>query len=339
MVLIILKKPHAGLYNIWYSRNTDYLTFQERREAKLAGPTYRVELSKDTGFTKAKEGAYHCIYFSHGKCYRGAECVYFHRIPLQIDENHSDSMKDVFGRERFATDREDMGGVGSFHRESRTLFISGLKNLPNLDEILYKHFSEFGEITYLKVVEEKTISFVQYRLRCCAEFAKEAMTDQALDEDEILNVRWASEDPKTGSFEEQEANPAKKSEEEKRFQAWEKMKSTNPQYFAHYETLHVDGEYPNTDSQYERQNVETKNEAPRQTKLSEKEKEYYASYSQSVSQALPNQAFQSGVDPAYMNYYQQYANYYQQLYSQYYPQQQDDVREPDPKKKGELSES
>jgi hypothetical protein len=34
---------------------------------------------------------------------------------------------DIFGRERFATDRDDMGGIGTFSRENRTLYIGRVR--------------------------------------------------------------------------------------------------------------------------------------------------------------------------------------------------------------------
>jgi len=48
---------------------------------------------------------------------------------------------------------------------------------------------------YLRVIHDKAIAFVTYYLRSSAEFAKEAMCDQHLGHGEVLNVRWATEDP------------------------------------------------------------------------------------------------------------------------------------------------
>jgi hypothetical protein len=44
-----------------------------------------------------------------------------------------------------------MGGVGSFNRDNRTLYVGGLKtNLPgvNLEELIIKHFAEWGDLEY-----------------------------------------------------------------------------------------------------------------------------------------------------------------------------------------------
>ena len=44
-------------------------------------------------------------------------------------------------------------------------------------------------------------AFVRYRHRANAEFAKEAMLGQALEHNEILNVKWAADDPNAfGTF-------------------------------------------------------------------------------------------------------------------------------------------
>jgi len=88
-----------------------------------------------------------------------------------------------------------MGGVGSFSRDNKTLYISGLRRVPNLEDQITTHFCEWGELSYVKVIYDKAIAFVRYKLRCSAEFAKEAMQDQNLDGDEVLSIRWSNEDP------------------------------------------------------------------------------------------------------------------------------------------------
>lgn len=61
-----------------------------------------------------------------------------------------DNSKDIFGRARFSTYREDMKGVGSFAKETRAIYVSDYK-LPNNDngvtqmyETLLRHFSMWG---------------------------------------------------------------------------------------------------------------------------------------------------------------------------------------------------
>jgi hypothetical protein len=45
------------------------------------------------------------------------------------------------------------------------------------------------------VLQYRSVAFVTYTLEVSAQFAKESMACQSLDGDEILNVRWATEDP------------------------------------------------------------------------------------------------------------------------------------------------
>lgn len=47
----------------------------------------------------------------------------------------------------------------------------------------------------VRVLQYRSVAFVTYVHECHAQFAKEAMACQSLDNDEILNVRWATEDP------------------------------------------------------------------------------------------------------------------------------------------------
>lgn len=44
-------------------------------------------------------------------------------------------------------------------------------------EIMWRHFSVWGEIEDINLVPNKGIAFIRYAHRCMAEFAKEAMVD------------------------------------------------------------------------------------------------------------------------------------------------------------------
>uniref|UniRef100_A0A6B2LRS3 C3H1-type domain-containing protein n=1 Tax=Arcella intermedia TaxID=1963864 RepID=A0A6B2LRS3_9EUKA len=92
--------PHTGFYNIWYDRVQDYSTWRDRRDAKLAGKRFKLDLEKDVGETMAKSTAYICLFFARGKCIHGPECKYKHAIPTYEDEAKLDTFHDVFGRER-----------------------------------------------------------------------------------------------------------------------------------------------------------------------------------------------------------------------------------------------
>lgn len=50
-------------------------------------------------------------------------------------------------------------------------------------------------LQHINVIHRKSIAFVRYRFRANAEFARVSMTNQSLGNGEILNVRWAFDDP------------------------------------------------------------------------------------------------------------------------------------------------
>ena len=58
---------------------------------------------------------------------------------------------DVFGRDKHSDYRDDMGGVGSFTRQNRTLYIGRITETRNTAEVVEKHFEEFGEIERSKL--------------------------------------------------------------------------------------------------------------------------------------------------------------------------------------------
>lgn len=60
----------------------------------------------------------------------------------------------------------------------------------------------------VKILQYRSVAFVTYVSELHAQFAKEAMACQSLDNDEILNVRWATEDP----------NPVQKVAEKRRLE-------------------------------------------------------------------------------------------------------------------------
>ncbi|KAJ1633491.1 hypothetical protein T492DRAFT_590232, partial [Pavlovales sp. CCMP2436] len=186
----------SGDYNIWFGRYSG-----ERGYARSAPAATRCHLDTDAGLTIAdhtESNAPLCLHFAHGACGYGKNCNFRHRAPLEADESSGETRVDIFGRERHATFRDDMGGVGSWQRDQRTLYIGRVCVTGAEAEVhatVWNHFSEWGEIEYCRVLMTKGCAFVSYRLRCAAEFAKEAMADQALEKDEQLNLRWASEDP------------------------------------------------------------------------------------------------------------------------------------------------
>jgi hypothetical protein len=184
------KKYHtegANEYNIWYDK---YVGDTARNAAANKDPAPdRCHVEEDAGMTRAdKTGnpSHFCLHFARGYCARGADCTYFHRLPLPVDDARCDEMYDCFGRQRHSAHRDDMKGVGSFLNPSRTLFVGGLNKAPYaspkaLEEALWRHFGEWGELENVNVIHRLSIAFPRYRLRTSAEFAKEAMSNQALD--------------------------------------------------------------------------------------------------------------------------------------------------------------
>ncbi|XP_068696039.1 pre-mRNA-splicing factor cwc2-like [Montipora foliosa] len=249
------KKMHwipegATEYNIWYDRWVG----EHWRSDKDHGPSEtKCCLETDAGFTKANiyepsgNKHYYCIYFARGCCHLGAECGYLHVIPTDKDEKRIDLAHDVFGRERHRLHKEDMGGVGTFDKECRTLYVGGLGHRTNLEKLLWTEFGEWGEIEDLRVIPRRSIAFVRYKNRVNAEFGKIAMSDQKLNNRELLNVRWAFDDP----------NP--KARKEELLRARQRVLEAASERGLLQKALvrsskppgdQVTGPYPNTDHQY-----------------------------------------------------------------------------------------
>jgi hypothetical protein len=95
---------------------------------------------------------YFCLFFARGCCPYGWECEYLHLLP-DASFVLPDNSKDCFARDKFADYRDDMGGVGSFQRINRTLYIGRIKELgsgPETEEMVRRHFKEWGDIEHSK---------------------------------------------------------------------------------------------------------------------------------------------------------------------------------------------
>ncbi|KAI3656130.1 hypothetical protein MP638_004417 [Amoeboaphelidium occidentale] len=195
-------KPAVGdgsIYNIYYGKYYIEGCGKRGDAGKMAQPaTSRCDPEKDSGITLADEIArdpFFCVFFAKGCCGKGYNCNYLHRVPNDDDEERIERTRDCFGRERHRTDREDMTGVGSFEKDNKTLHISRIgKYQEGLEEILRNNFGKFGEIVAVKILYNKNMAFVRYKNRLNAEFAKEAMNEQALERNECLSIRWAFDD-------------------------------------------------------------------------------------------------------------------------------------------------
>ncbi|EPQ52501.1 hypothetical protein GLOTRDRAFT_140228 [Gloeophyllum trabeum ATCC 11539] len=190
--------PQTGqVYNIWYNKWAG--GDREDNYSNKTKSQTRCNIRKDAGLTRANTTGmkYYCLFFARGCCPYGWECEYLHMLPDESTEL-PDNSKDVFARDKFADYRDDMGGVGSFQRQNRTLYIGRIKETgtgPETEEVVKRHFKEWGEIEKIRVLQYRSVAFVTYVSELNAQFAKEAMACQSLDNDEILNVRWATEDP------------------------------------------------------------------------------------------------------------------------------------------------
>ncbi|KAF9050775.1 hypothetical protein BDZ89DRAFT_977674 [Hymenopellis radicata] len=211
--------PQTGKeYNIWYNKWAGG-DREDSYSNKVKSQT-RCNLKKDSGLTRANTtgNKYTCLFFARGCCPYGWECEYLHCLP-DASNVLPDSAKDCFARDKFADYRDDMGGVGSFNRQNRTLYVGRIKETGvglETEEVVRRHFKEFGEIERddsetgwaVKVLQYRSVAFVTYKSEVHGQFAKEAMACQSLDNDEILNVRWATEDP----------NPTSKVNEKRRLE-------------------------------------------------------------------------------------------------------------------------
>jgi RNA recognition motif-containing protein len=94
-----------------------------------------------------------------------------------------------------------MGGVGSFLRTNRTIYVGRIHVTDDigmfiailgddkdangfLEEIVSRHFSEWGQIERIRVLNTRGVAFITYTNEANAQFAKEAMAHQSLDHNE-----------------------------------------------------------------------------------------------------------------------------------------------------------
>ena len=186
--------PQTGIiFNIWYNKWSG-----GDREDKYLSKTHaagRCNVATDSGYTRGDRipGSYFCLFFAKGLCPRGHECEYLHRLPGLHDLFNPNV--DCFGRDKHSDYRDDMGGVGSFMRQNRTLYVGRIHVTDDIEEIVARHFAEWGQIDRIRVLTARGVAFVTYSNEANSQFAKEAMAHQSLDHNEILNVRWATMDP------------------------------------------------------------------------------------------------------------------------------------------------
>ncbi|KAK8038172.1 hypothetical protein PG994_014939 [Apiospora phragmitis] len=186
--------PQTGtIFNIWYNKWSG-----GDREDKYLSKTPakgRCNIARDSGYTQADKhpGSYFCLFFARGICPKGQDCEYLHRLPGVHDLFNPNV--DCFGRDKFSDYRDDMGGVGSFMRQNRTIYAGRIHVTDDIEEVVARHFAEWGPVERVRVLNTRGVGFITYVNEANAQFAKEAMAHQSLDHNEILNVRWATADP------------------------------------------------------------------------------------------------------------------------------------------------
>jgi hypothetical protein len=186
--------PQTGtIFNIWYNKWSG-----GDREDKYLSKTHakgRCNVATDSGYTRADRtpGSYFCLFFARGVCPKGQDCTYLHRLPTLFDLFNPNV--DCFGRDKHADYRDDMGGVGSFMRQNRTIYVGRIHVTDDIEEIVARHFAEWGQVERTRVLNTRGVAFITYTNEANAQFAREAMAHQSLDHEEILNVRWATADP------------------------------------------------------------------------------------------------------------------------------------------------
>ena len=186
--------PQTGtIFNIWYNKWSGG-DREDKYLSQTAAPS-RCNIATDSGYTRGDKvaGSYFCLFFARGLCPKGHECEFLHRLPGLHD--HFNPNVDCFGRDKHNDYRDDMGGVGSFMRQNRTLYIGRIHVTDDIEEVVARHMAEWGQVDRIRVLTARGVAFVTYTNEANSQFAKEAMAHQAFDHNEILNVRWATVDP------------------------------------------------------------------------------------------------------------------------------------------------
>ena len=108
-------------------------------------------------------------------------------------------------------------------RQNLTIYVGRIHVTDDIEETVARHFSEWGEVERIRILNARGVAFVTYMNEANAQFAMVAMAHQSLDHNEILNLRWATQDP----------NPLAMAREKRRLeeQAAEAIRRALPQEF------------------------------------------------------------------------------------------------------------
>ncbi|KAG2219700.1 hypothetical protein INT45_001872 [Circinella minor] len=214
------RKPEGGTYNIWHNR---WKGLERDWSKKGARAKFKCDPARDSGETVGSNNrnAYFCLFFAKGMCAQGSDCSMWHRIPNESDE--IETTIDCFGRDKYMEFRQDMGGVGSFNTLNKTLYVGRIASTHNMREVVIKHFEPFGELERVRLLRPRGVAFVTYKSRNNAEFAREAMMNQGLDNNEIINVRWATQEQSTMKGDEERRGADKGSQGYNRKEMYERQ--------------------------------------------------------------------------------------------------------------------
>ena len=110
------KPPQTGnVFNIWFLKWSG----GDSSNKNFTKLKFRVNIKKDSGYTRAQSNAPLCLFFARGCCYLGKKCSYYHRLPKDTD--YFIPTQDCFGRDKTSDYKDDMNGVGSFNKVNRTV--------------------------------------------------------------------------------------------------------------------------------------------------------------------------------------------------------------------------
>eukprot|EP00930_Biecheleria_cincta_P069546 TRINITY_DN57276_c0_g1_i1.p1 TRINITY_DN57276_c0_g1~~TRINITY_DN57276_c0_g1_i1.p1 ORF type:complete len:731 (-),score=108.51 TRINITY_DN57276_c0_g1_i1:219-2372(-) len=192
-------------FNVWHGR---YVSERyDPRDKDRGGSGYSCDPQLDSGWTQADQPASgaqgFCLFYARGFCEFGHKCNYFHHVPTLFDICSCDNSRDIFGRLRYSSHRDDMSGVGTFNSDSRSLFVGDLRfdraqpdSVMDVRNEIMDRFEQWGEVEDVYVLPAKAIAFVRFAWRGHAEFAKEAMHGQRLGLSSAIQVKWARDDSK-----------------------------------------------------------------------------------------------------------------------------------------------
>lgn len=189
-----------------------------------------------------------------------------------------------------------MGGVGGFIRENKTLYVGRIAITDDTEEVVRRQFGQFGPLDRVRILKNRGVAFVTYKTRANAEFAREAMMNQCLENNEIINVRWATADPN--------AIANRLDAEDDRLEA-EKLAQERSLLEEGDESQEVESELPAEFTTLKREVDEDGfNEMESRVKRQRAEEE-------AAQQAAQNTAYEYTQED-YDNYYQQQQKYYEQ---------------------------